>query len=136
MSSALKNYLVGNAPVRYPPVWDIWKFDYVQYNASVRQPMSRNLGESLGVGAAARLLTPYGGPVAEQDRYVTTSMIGNLHKIETALWSLEPPRWSEDCFGKIDWDKAKAGQKLFADLRAVPRAISRLGWHQGMEGAS
>ncbi|HEX8801025.1 MAG TPA: twin-arginine translocase subunit TatC, partial [Terriglobales bacterium] len=113
-----KNYRVGNAPVRYPPVWDIWKFDYVQYNASVRQPMSRNLGESLGVGAAARLLTPYGGPVAEQDRYVTTSMMGNLNKIETALWSLEPPRWSEDCFGKIDWQKAEQGQKLYVQTCA------------------
>ena len=38
----------------------------------------------------------------------------NLHKIEVALWSLEPPKWSEDCFGKIDWDKAAEGQKLFA----------------------
>ena len=38
----------------------------------------------------------------------------NLHKIEVALWSLEPPKWSEDCFGKIDLDKAAEGQKLFA----------------------
>ena len=108
------NYRVGNAPVRYPPVWDIWKFDYVQYNASVRQPMSRNLGESLGVGAGARLLNRYGGPIAEKDRFDTTSAIDNLHKIEVALWSLDPPKWNEDCFGKIDWEKAAEGQKLFA----------------------
>ncbi len=108
------NYRVGNAPVRYPPVWDIWKFDYVQYNASVRQPMSRNLGESLGVGAKATLLNTYGGPVPEEYRFDTTSSINNLHNIEVALWSLEPPKWSEDCFGKIDWDKAAEGQKLFA----------------------
>ena len=108
------NYRIGNAPVRYPPVWDIWKFDYVQYNASVRQPMSRNLGESLGVGAKATLLTRYGGPIPEKDRYDTTSKLNNLHKIEVALWSLEPPKWSEDCFGKIDWEKAVEGQKLFA----------------------
>lgn len=108
------NYRVGNAPVRYPPLWDIWKFDYVQYNSSVRQPMSRNLGESLGVGAIARLLNPYGSPVAPEDRYVTTSMMSNLNKIETALWSLQPPRWSEDCFGKIDWEKAEKGQTIFA----------------------
>jgi hypothetical protein len=108
------NNLVGNAPVRYPPVWDIWKFDYVQYNASVRQPMSRNLGESLGVGAKASLLNRYGGPIPEKDRFDTTSEMDNLHKIEVALWSLEPPKWSEDCFGKIDWDKAAEGQKLFA----------------------
>lgn len=108
------NDRIGNAPVRYPPVWDIWKFDYVQYNASVRQPMSRNLGESLGVGAKASLLNRYGGPITEKDRYDTTSEIDNLSKIEVALWSLEPPKWSEDCFGKIDWEKAAEGQKLFA----------------------
>ena len=108
------NYRIGNAPVRYPPVWDIWKFDYVQYNASVRQPMSRNLGESLGVGAKASLLNRYGGPIPAKDRFDTTSEMDNLHKIEVALWSLEPPKWSEDCFGKIDWDKAAEGQKLFA----------------------
>ncbi len=108
------NYRIGDAPVRYPPVWDIWKFDYVQYNASVRQPMSRNLGESLGVGAKASLLNRYGAPIPEPDRFDTTSKLDNLHKIEVALWSLEPPKWSEDCFGKIDWDKAAEGQKLFA----------------------
>ena len=108
------NDRIGNAPVRYPPVWDIWKFDYVQYNASVRQPMSRNLGESLGVGAKASLLNRYGGPIPEKDRFDTTSEMDNLHKIEVALWSLEPPKWSEDCLGKIDLDKAAEGQKLFA----------------------
>ena len=108
------NDRVGDAPVRYPPVWDIWKFDYVQYNASVRQPMSRNLGESLGVGAKANLLNRYGGPIPEKDRLDTNSEIDNLSKIEVALWSLEPPKWSEDCFGKIDWEKAAEGQKLFA----------------------
>ena len=111
---ARSNYRIGDAPVRYPPVWDIWKFDYVQYNASVRQPMSRNLGESLGVGAKATLLNRYGGPIPEEDRFDTTSEMDNLHKIEVALWSLEPPKWSEDCFGKIDWEKAAEGQKLFA----------------------
>ena len=108
------NYRVGDAPVRYPPVWDIWKFDYVQYNASVRQPMSRNLGESLGVGAKATLLNRYGGSIPQADRFDTTSEIDSLNKIEVALWSLEPPKWSEDCFGKIDWAKAAEGQKLFA----------------------
>jgi hypothetical protein len=33
-----KNYRVANAPVSYPPLWDIWKFDWVQYTASVAQP--------------------------------------------------------------------------------------------------
>jgi hypothetical protein len=108
------NYKLGNAPVRYPPLWDIWKFDYVQYNASVRQPMTRNVSESLGTGATAALLTPYGTPIPVKDRFDSSVMMNNLNELEMALWSLEPPKWSEDCMGKIDWARAKRGQALFA----------------------
>lgn len=109
------NYKISNAPVRYPPLWDIWKFNYVQYNASVRQPMTRNVSESMGVGATAELLNPYGGPIARGERFDTSVRMDNLSELETALWSLEPPKWSEDCMGKIDWERAKRGRKLFED---------------------
>lgn len=107
------NYKLSNAPVRYPPLWDIWKFNYVQYNASVRQPMTRNVSESLGVGATTQLLNPFGGPIPREDRFDTSVRMDNLSELETALWSLEPPKWSEDCMGKVDWEKAKRGRKLF-----------------------
>jgi hypothetical protein len=51
------NYQVGDAPVSYPYLWNIWKFDWVQYNGSVAQPLARNIGEALGVGAIAPLRT-------------------------------------------------------------------------------
>jgi hypothetical protein len=110
------NYKISDAPVRYPPLWDIWKFNYVQYNASVRQPMTRNVSESLGVGGGAQLLTPYGGPIARDQHFDTTVMMDNLYGLERALWSLEPPRWSEDCLGKINWDKARKGRVLFENI--------------------
>ena len=50
------NYQVGDAPVSYPYVWNIWKFDWVQYNGSVSQPLARNVGEALGVGAIVPLM--------------------------------------------------------------------------------
>jgi cytochrome c5 len=109
------NYKLGNAPVRYPPLWDIWKFDYVQYNASVRQPMTRNVSESLGTGATAALLTPYGTPIPVDNRFDSSVMINNLNELEMALWSLEPPKWNESCMKKIDWARAKRGQALFAN---------------------
>jgi hypothetical protein len=49
------NYREGNAPVSYPYLWNIWRFDWVQYNASVSQPMARNVGEALGTGATYHL---------------------------------------------------------------------------------
>lgn len=42
------NYRVANAPVSYPHLWDIWKFDWVQWNGSAMQPMARNIGEAPG----------------------------------------------------------------------------------------
>jgi hypothetical protein len=29
----------------------MWTFDWVQWNGSAQQPMARNIGEALGVGA-------------------------------------------------------------------------------------
>ena len=51
------NYQVGDAPVSYPYLWNIWKFDWVQYNGSVAQPLARNIGEALGVGAIMPLMS-------------------------------------------------------------------------------
>ena len=50
------NYRVANAPVSYPHLWDIWKFDWVQWNGSAAQPMGRNVGEALGVKAWVHLV--------------------------------------------------------------------------------
>ena len=36
-----------NAPVNYPHIWSTSWFDWVQYDASIMQPMVRNAGESL-----------------------------------------------------------------------------------------
>jgi hypothetical protein len=107
------NYGLSNAPVRYPPLWDIWKFNYVQYNASVRQPMTRNVSESMGVGATTELLNRYGAPIPGDDRFDTSVQMDNLSELEMALWSLEPPRWNEDCMGKIDWKRAEKGRTIF-----------------------
>ena len=55
------NYQVGDAPVSYPYLWNIWKFDWVQYNGSVSQPLARNVGEALGVGAIVPLMSADAG---------------------------------------------------------------------------
>lgn len=107
------NYKVANAPVSYPPVWDIWKLDWVQYTGSVTQPMARNIGESLGTGAKYYLLDTYNRVVSRDARYETSASIAGLNRIENALRDLTPPEWPESVFGKIDRDKAEAGKHLF-----------------------
>ena len=108
-----KNYRIGNAPVNYPPVFNIWKFDWVQYNASVSQPMARNIGESMGTGAKYALMDRYGNPLPADQRFRSSANVENLHSIETTLRKLQPPAWQEDVLGPIDHTKAARGKALF-----------------------
>jgi processive rubber oxygenase RoxA-like protein/cytochrome c len=108
-----QNYAVGNAPVNYPPVWNIWKFDWVQYNASVSQPMARNIGETMGTGAKYALVDRYGRPLPADQRYRSSTLLENLHTIERTLRALQPPRWNEEVLGPVDRAKAARGKQLF-----------------------
>ncbi len=110
-----KNYRIGNAPVNYPPVFNIWKFDWVQYNASVSQPMARNIGESMGTGAKYSLIDRYGNPLPVSERFRSSANIENLHDIEVNLRKLQPPVWQEDVLGPIDRTKAARGKVLFTE---------------------
>jgi hypothetical protein len=107
------NYRKGDAPVSYPPVWDIWKFNWVQYGASVRHPLARNVGEGMGVGTAYRLVDSFGRPIPVAERYQASTMIENLYRIEKTLWWLTPPAWPEDLLGKVDCKRAIYGKALF-----------------------
>lgn len=107
------NYRVANAPVSYPYLWNIWKFDWVQYTASVSQPMARNMGEALGVGATLHLVDPYGRALPRDQRFTSSVRVENLHRIESTLQKLKPPRWPEDLLGPVDREKAARGRALF-----------------------
>jgi hypothetical protein len=107
------NYRIANAPVSYPYLWNIWKFDWVQYNASVSQPMARNMGEALGVGATVNLVDVYGRGLPRDEHFWSSVLVENLHEIESSLQKLRPPRWPEDLLGKIDRAKAEQGRVLF-----------------------
>ncbi|MDR3387854.1 MAG: di-heme-cytochrome C peroxidase [Rudaea sp.] len=110
---AADNYQDATAPVSYPYLWNIWKFDWVQYNGSVKEPLARNIGEALGVGAVIRLTDTYGNPVPAGERYVTSVNLPNLDRIEHTLQKLTPPRWPEDLLGPIDQNLAARGKVLF-----------------------
>ncbi len=113
LSSA--NYQVGDAPVSYPYLWNIWKFDWVQYNGSVAQPLARNVGEALGVGAIAPLRSAMNAPLPPGERYRSSVDVAGLTRIEHALQMLRPPRWPEDLMGAIDREQAARGEQLFKE---------------------
>lgn len=107
------NFKVANAPVSFPPLWDIWKFDWVQYDASVVQPMSRNTGEDLGVGAIANYLDSNGTTNPAPQKWASSINFENLKKIETQLQSLRAPVWPAQLFGKVNIPLARQGRSLF-----------------------
>jgi hypothetical protein len=107
------NLHVGNGPVSYPYMWNIWKFNWEQYGASVSQPMARNVGEALGVGAVFNLVDDYGRPIPMNDRYRTSVSFDNLLRIESTIQKLAPPTWPEDLLGSIDKASAQRGEALF-----------------------
>jgi mono/diheme cytochrome c family protein len=107
------NYRIGNAPVSYPHVWDIWKFDWVQWNGSVAQPMARNVGEALGVKARLALVDRTGNALPPEQMYDSSVLVPELHCIETTLRKLGPPLWNEAILPPIDRAKAARGRGLF-----------------------
>lgn len=109
------NYRVADAPVDYPQLWDMWTFDWVQWNGSAQQPMARNIGEALGVGATLNFFDANGQPLQGAERYPSSVRVRDLHAIEETLQQLKPPTWPEDLFGAIDKPLAAKGRALFAE---------------------
>jgi hypothetical protein len=107
------NYRAATAPVSYPHLWDIAKFDWVQWEGYASQPMARNINESLGVGARLDLFDEFGAPLPLHLRYDTSIHPDRLHEIEGTLAKLKAPRWPGQLFGKIDVEQARAGRVLF-----------------------
>ena len=105
-TSSPSNYQAGDAPVSYPYLWNIWKFDWVQYNGSVSQPLARNVGEALGVGAIAPLRSDMLEALPHGERYRSSVDIAGLTRIEHALQLLQPPRWPEEMLGR---DRSRQG---------------------------
>ena len=108
------NLAASNAPVNYPHIWDAPWFYWVQYNASIRLPMVRNIGEALGVGAAIN------------ENFESTVNVKNLHLMEdqlsgsTPFSGLRAPAWPEQYLGEIKGFKTndglwKKGKELYKE---------------------
>jgi len=106
------NLRVANAPANFPPLWFTSWFNWVQYNASIQQPMVRNIGEALGVRARVNLTDP-------SKLYRSTVNVKNLWEMEgllagpTAFAGLQPPAWPAEVFGAIDQGKMQKGAELY-----------------------
>lgn len=116
----------GVAPTNFPYLWDIWRFDWVQYNGSVRQPMGRNIGEALGVGVRTNFIDAAGNPNPEATRWASSVRVKNLHVIEDTLAMLRPPVWPSAILGSVDPAQAARGRDLFVQNCAKCHGVSKI----------
>ena len=117
-----ENYHPKNAPVNFPHIWSAPWFDWVQYDASIMQPIVRNAGEAMGVMAAINLTGK------KETRFASTVKVQSLVDIEQliageppptdqrAFNGLRAPKWPEKILGRIDTGKADHGKKLYTEL--------------------
>jgi hypothetical protein len=103
------NYRTPAAPVSYPFLWLAPRLDWVQWNGSVQDPVSRNLGEVVAVFGRTTLTTTNG-----KLGFDASMNTPNLYKLEQMVAQLQPPAWPEAVFGKIDQEKAKRGAMVYA----------------------
>ena len=123
------NLVVGSAPVKFPALWDAPYFDWSQFNGSIEQPMTRNIGEALGVRAKVHfaptdeLWEVAPGESGDEGLFEVQSTVDvpGLFAIERLLRGeqddyfsgLRSPIWPEALFGSIEWPDARDGKALY-----------------------
>lgn len=108
------NFAVSNAAVRFPQIWDASWFTWVQYNSSISDPLVRNVGEALGVRAAAKL---YGPDAKEFNNSVDMKGLKALEALlsgDGPFQGLSSPKWPAE-FPKLDDQKVARGAVLYKE---------------------
>jgi hypothetical protein len=80
-----ENFVAYSAPVHFPRIWDSSWFEWVQYNGSIQQPMTRNAGEALGVRATVNF------PVAKDQLPTSSVQVDTIFRLEQLLAGNKPP---------------------------------------------
>jgi mono/diheme cytochrome c family protein len=80
-----ENFVAYSAPVHFPRIWYASWFEWVQYNGSIQQPMTRNAGEALGVRATINF------PVAKNQLPTSSVQVNTIFELEQLLAGAKPP---------------------------------------------
>jgi hypothetical protein len=106
------NFAKSSAPVRFPQIWNASWLDWVQYNSSISDPMVRNIGESLGVRAVAKL---YGDDASAFENSVHIEGLKALEDLlagPAPFQGLASPKWPA-VFPPLDANKVASGASLY-----------------------
>ncbi len=115
------NLAVIDAPVNYPHIWNASWFLWVQYDASIMQPMVRNSGEALGVSAHVvldqRSPKAFSSSIPLRNLFWIESQLAGASPTKAGRFSgLEHPRWPAEILGPIDVERHRAGAELYREL--------------------
>jgi hypothetical protein len=113
-----KNLHMRDAPVSFPPVWNVPWFLWAQYDASIQQPLIRNAGEALGVSALVNL-----SPDTAPDSHFRSSVdVENLHAIETMIAGPNP--FAQTCSPAM-----MTGRSTLPRSNGAGRSMRRFAWN-------
>jgi RoxA-like, cytochrome c-like len=115
------NFVAYSAPVHFPRIWNSSWFEWVQYNGSIENPMTRNAGEALGVLAAVNLTGKNGALFSSSLR---VDILDQLEKLlagkppneHTGFTGLNSPKWPENILPPIDHALADKGAVLYKEI--------------------
>jgi cytochrome c5 len=114
-----ENFVAYSAPVHFPRIWDASWFEWVQYNGSIQQPMTRNVGEALGVRATVNF------PVAKDQVPTSSVQINTIFQLEQLLAGDKPPtaenrftglaspKWQDTSLPPVNAKLASEGATLY-----------------------
>ncbi|WP_191601659.1 di-heme-cytochrome C peroxidase [Marinomonas algicola] len=116
----LSNKNIPNAPVSYPFLWGTHQSDVVQWNASapntpVVGPLSRNIGEVVGVfgGLSIDKAPWWKRLIGIKTSYSSSVDMIGLGQLETSVKALRSPQWPQNYLPPINTQKAAAGSILY-----------------------
>jgi hypothetical protein len=115
------NFVAYSAPVHFPRIWNSSWFEWVQYNGSIEQPMTRNAGEALGVRAAVNLTGPkdqlYASSVQFQNLFAMEQLLAGTPPDATSGFNgLRSPKWPSNILPPIDAELAAKGALLYKEI--------------------
>ena len=115
------NYAPADGNVSYPHLWIAPRYDWVEWNRSIAQPMTRNMAEALGVNADLVLQ-----PVGVLPQFSSSVSVNSLFWIEQQIEKLQPPKWPESLFGPIDRALAERGRLIYEAKCASCHAMTEM----------
>jgi hypothetical protein len=91
------------SPVSYPCLWEFQTQPWLHWDGNTNAMMERNIGQALGMGATV-----------DPKTFASSVLPRNLAELERLSRKLEPPRWPQDVFGRLDPARIERGGRLFA----------------------